>query len=94
MGEDILNAALEYLDRGFSVIPVKQADKRPCLMTWKEYQTRQPTVDEVKKWWRIWPDANVAIITGTISGIFVVDADGPSGIKWVENNCPKTGVYQ
>ena len=89
----MLNNALEYLDQGFSVIPVKQADKKPYLSTWKEFQTRHPTEGEVERWWTAWPNANIAIITGKISGVFVVDADGPLGIQWMTNNLPKTTVY-
>ena len=88
----ILDAALEYLDRGFSIIPVNRADKRPYTK-WTEYTKRLPTVDEVERWWDIWPNANVAIITGSISGVWVVDADGPTGIEWMTANLPKTGVY-
>ena len=39
-----LDAALEYLDMGLSVIPVMQ-NKKPYL-PWKEYQTRRPTYEE------------------------------------------------
>ena len=87
-----LDAALEYLDRGFSVIPVKRSDKRPYIK-WEEFQKRLPTEDELYRWWSVWPDANVAIITGAISGLWVVDADGPAGIDWMTANLPKTGVY-
>ena len=87
----ILDAALEYLDMGFSVIPVRR-DKKP-LIKWTEYQARHATESEVISWWEQWPDANVAIITGAISGIFCVDADGPEGCAWVDKHCPKTGVY-
>ncbi len=61
-------AALEYLNQGFSVIPVKR-DKKPYLMTWLEYQEKLPTENSVKKWWSTWPDANIGIVTGKISNI-------------------------
>ena len=88
----LLDAALEYLDQGFSVIPVKQSDKRPYVK-WEAFQHRLPTADEIEHWWSSWPDANVAIICGEISGIFCVDADGPAGIQWMNTHLPKTGVY-
>lgn len=87
-----LDAALEYLDQGFSVIPVKQADKRPYIK-WGQFQQRLPTADELEHWWSQWPEANIAIVCGEISGIFCVDADGPAGIQWMNTNLPKTGVY-
>lgn len=88
----ILDAALEYLDRGFSVIPVNRADKKPYVK-WQEFTKRLPTEDELYRWWEVWPNANVAIICGSISGIWAVDADGPAGIDWMTANLPKTGAY-
>jgi len=88
---EILDAALEYLDKGFSVIPVGR-DKRP-LVKWDEFQKRHATREEVETWWAKWPNANVAIICGKISGIFCVDADGPHGEAWIAGNLPVTGVY-
>jgi hypothetical protein len=89
----MLDAALELLDRGCSILPVQQATKKPYLKSWKEYQTRLPTEEEVIKWWEVWPNANIAIITGKISDLLVVDADGPMGIQWINDNLPRTSVY-
>ena len=90
--ETILNAALELLDMGFSVIPVRRDNKRPYA-AWKEFQNRHPTFEEIETWWKKQPEANVAIVCGQISGIICVDADGPKGIDWINCNLPKTGVY-
>lgn len=86
------NAALEYLERGFSVIPVKRSDKKPYVK-WEDFQKRLPTADEIESWWQKWPEANVAIITGDLSGLFVVDADGDVGIAYMTKNLPPTTVY-
>jgi hypothetical protein len=48
--------------------------------TWEPYQTRQPTLDEVRQWWAQAPDANIGIVTGAVSGIVVQDLDGPEGM--------------
>ena len=86
-------AALNLLAKqGFSVIPLKQ-DKRPYLDSWREFQTRQPTEEEVEQWWSQWPDANIGIVTGAVSGLVVVDADGIEGLQWMREHLPKTGVY-
>jgi hypothetical protein len=91
---EILDAAIEYLDLGFSVLPIRPGEtKKPYLTSWKEYQTRQPTEQEVYDWWAKWPDANVAIITGSVSGIFVIDGDGEIGARWITEHMPKTSVY-
>ena len=76
-GNPRLAAALNYLKSGYCVIPVK-ADKRPYIQ-WAEFQQRHPDMDEVYDWWEKWPSAGVAIVTGTISGLCVVDIDMKNG---------------
>ena len=43
------------------------------------YQTRLPTHEGIKGRSSTWPDANVALITGQISGVIVVDIDTQEG---------------
>lgn len=76
--DELLAAALHYLAQGWSVVPVN-ADKRPLLATWEEFQGRRPTEDEVRGWWGRWPDANVAVVTGAVSGLVVVDVENAAG---------------
>lgn len=76
MPNTFLDAALEYLNKyKFSVIPFKADKSGSYISTWKEYQQRFPTEEEIRKWWTKWPHAFIAIITGKLSGIFVVDKD-------------------
>jgi len=70
--------ARSYRERGFSVFPVGR-DKRP-LLQWKPYQKTYPTVEQVDEWWRNHPDANIGVATGAVSGLVVLDADGPEGL--------------
>jgi putative DNA primase/helicase len=70
-------AALDYLRRAWSIIPVDAATKRP-LLPWKEFQERRATPDEVEAWFRRWPDADLGVVTGEVSGIAVVDVDRSS----------------
>ena len=72
MSKTKLEAALEYLDRGWSIIPIKPEGKRPAIK-WLDYQERQPTEKEVEEWWTKWPTYDIAIVTGAISGVVVVD---------------------
>ena len=65
--------AKDYLHDKLSVIPVGK-DKRP-LISWKEFQTRFATEEEVDKWFDEYPDAQIGIVTGKISNLTVVDIE-------------------
>lgn len=51
--------------------------KRP-LTSWSRYQKHRPTPNQIRKWSRKWPDANWAVVTGSVSNIAVLDVDDPS----------------
>lgn len=71
--QTIIATALGYLAKGWSVIPVG-VDKRP-LVSWKEYQTRLARTEEVLQWWDQYPEAQVGIVTGSISNLMVIDIE-------------------
>jgi len=73
-----LEAALQFARLQWSVIPMRTRDKRP-LIKWLEYQRRLATEEEITQWYQRWPDANVGIVTGAISGLVVVDIDPRHG---------------
>lgn len=89
-----LEAALSYLKRGWSVVPAHGIDddhlctcgnascaspgKHPRVQ-WAEYQINRPGDGQVTTWWRRWPDANIAICTGKVSGLVVLDIDPRHG---------------
>jgi hypothetical protein len=79
----ILKAALEYQQNGYSVVPILPGAKKPPIK-WKEFQTRIASLAEIENWWKRFPKANVAIITGKISGIDCIDADGPFALDNLE----------
>lgn len=76
----MLNFALKYLNLGLSVIPLKPCGKEP-LISWAEFQKRRATEKEVREWYAKWPEANIGIVTGSLSGVIVIDLDGPEGIS-------------
>ena len=71
-------AAVKYRSRGFSVIPVG-ADKKP-IIEWKAFQQDPACQDEIEHWWETYPDANVGIVTGKVSGLVVLDLDGDESL--------------
>jgi len=69
--------ALDYQKRGFSVIPVMQ-NKKPYVK-WTQFQDKKADAGQVRKWWKDFPGANVGIVTGSVSGIDVIDCDSEAG---------------
>jgi hypothetical protein len=87
----MVNVALNYLnDYHFSVIPVGK-NKKP-LIEWEQYQNRYPTEEEIKEWWTKWPEANIAIITGLISNLAVIDIDTDEGKEKIQEYLPDSLV--
>ena len=122
----MLEIALSYLDKGFSVMPIWSPSmverrapknyheelkgkiernyelenpepeeivekkhltdqcKRPVLYRWEEYKTRRPTREEVTNWFNENPDANIAVITGEVSQIIVMDLDSTDAERYAE----------
>jgi hypothetical protein len=73
---DVLAEALRCRRRGWSVVPICRGAKRPPVR-WKAYQDRLPTEDELRDWFGRWPDAGLALVLGPVSGVLVIDVDGP-----------------
>jgi len=85
-----LQAALHYWEKGFSVIPIRP-DKKPFTQ-WTEFQRRLATEAEIREWWDKWPKANVGIVTGEISGVFVVDCDNEDAYQKIQELLPDNFV--
>jgi len=71
----MMQVALDYLSKGFSIIPIKP-DKKPFIR-WEPYQKQKATPEEIREWWTKWPTAMIGIVTGSISGVVVIDVDDP-----------------
>lgn len=92
-GRTHLDWALVYLARHWGVLPLHEWTGTACScgkpdcgdpakhprIAWAEYQQKLPAEDEVRKWWRQWPTANIGILTGAVSGILGIDVDGQEG---------------
>jgi len=48
--------------------------KKP-LIKWTEYQTRKASISEIKTWLSKFPTMDIAIVTGKVSGIIVIDVE-------------------
>jgi hypothetical protein len=83
----MLDAALAYAAHGWSVIPMQPRAKRP-LLPWRAHQQRRAGREQIEHWYTRWPDANVGVVTGAVSGIVVVDVDlrhgGPDSVAQLE----------
>ena len=89
MIDEIKKSGIFYIKSGLSVIPVGK-DKRP-LIEWREFQTRRATLEEFLLWTEKFPEMQLGIVTGQISGIIVVDVDKPDlDISWL----PETAVVR
>ena len=71
--------AHRYLDMGYSIFPAG-ADKRP-LIKWVKYQTELATHEDVDAWFQSWPDMNIGIVTGAISGIVAIDIEAGGSME-------------
>jgi len=71
----ILNAALAYARRGVPVFPVR--GKLP--LTEHGFKDATTDSDRIREWWASWPDANIAIPTGSATNRFVLDSDPRHG---------------
>jgi hypothetical protein len=97
-GAACLEAALTYLRVGWCVIPLCAADhvgvgrehgrrcknpgKCPLISGWTSF-TAPPTADQIRGWWRQWPNCNLGIVLGRVSGLIGIDVDGPAGeLAW------------
>lgn len=64
-------------EAGWSVFPLANGSKRP-LEKWEQYQRARPSFAEVAAWCS--RDSNTAIVTGSVSGLVVLDLDSEAAI--------------
>lgn len=75
----VIEEALEYIDNGWSILPVKPEEKRPFMTNWLQYTKTRATKEIASSWFRNLSGAGVGAVTGRISNIVVLD---------VESYCP------
>lgn len=69
-----LNAALAYsrlLD--WHIFPIRYKDKAP--LTSNGFHSATNDIEQIKRWWKQWPNAGIGLSTGKINNIVVIDVD-------------------
>ncbi|MCL6447618.1 MAG: bifunctional DNA primase/polymerase [Armatimonadetes bacterium] len=97
------------LQSTFSVIPLHSVKNGRCScgnpdcdkpgkhprVPWKEFQGRRPTEEEIARWKKQFPGCNWGIVTGQVSGVIVLDIDGPEGAEAIKGkHLPLTWTVQ
>lgn len=85
-----LQWAKSYARRGWSVVPMHTLNREgkctcnhaDCAspakhprVRWEQAMTERAGQGEIESWWARWPHANVAVATGPVSGLAVIDVD-------------------
>jgi hypothetical protein len=79
----MMRTALILAESGLHVFPCRPLDKRPATLGGLKSATTDP--DIIKAWWTEAPDCNLAVATGAVSKMFVLDVDGLAGERELRN---------
>lgn len=66
-----------YVERGFSLIPIAARSKRPTGK-WQHAQSERASLADAHLW--LAEGSNLAVVTGRVSGVVVVDCDSEAGV--------------
>ena len=106
-------AAREYLERGWQALAVchpshagvDEEHRRLCTSPgevplsdrWKHWQAERVTPEDIRDQWQMWPEANVAVVLGRLSGLVGVDIDGEEGfeaLRLLDVELPPTATFR
>jgi hypothetical protein len=80
---------LELSSRGWSIMPIGR--KKIPLVPWRRLQSRRAGDRRLREWWRRFDSPNAGIVTGSVSGLVVVDCDDDAArARCVELGLPAT----
>ena len=83
--------AKKYLRLGYSVVPIAAGKKFPEGYLWTKYQKERANEEQLDKWFKE-NNNNIGIVTGSISGVVVVDVEkGGDTTKLPPTVMAKTG---
>jgi hypothetical protein len=87
-----LTIALRLRSRGLSVFPVPRPgagfDGKTPTLRWKHYQTHLATRADLEVWFAV--PQNIAVATGALSGVVVVDCDNGDALTFAGDHLPET----
>lgn len=69
--------ATAYAAKGWPVFPVAPSGKVP--LTKNGFKDASTDETRIREWWNEWPTANIAVVTGSRSGLLVLDVDDRHG---------------
>jgi hypothetical protein len=102
LAAELLQAALGHARRGRPIFPVRQdleSGRKIPLIKWKNGASTDES--QIRAWWSIWPLAMIAMPTGRVSGIIVIDIDVKNGangfatlerLGWPVANAPRVST--
>jgi hypothetical protein len=77
-------AALKLAQRGFAVFPLAPGSKKPVKgVPWRTAATHDAS--RIFSWWDLYPSANIAVATGSPSGVAILDIDIKNGHRGLES---------
>ena len=94
LSEALYDQAVKAVEMGWTIFPLSVSSKRP-LNEWKHYQTNPTTIEEVDDWFENGAPTtngsrvklfNLALVTGDISGVVVLDCDNEEAVAYANKN--------
>jgi hypothetical protein len=74
----LLDAARQWYDAGYAVIPSHEDGGKRPFGAWKQYQTERPTWQQVEAWLATGKYTGIGVITGAVSGnVEMIELEGP-----------------
>src|SRR5437660_10586046 len=83
-----LEAALGWIERGFSPVPIPYRSKKPVLESWQQLDI---TADTASQFFNV-ESQNVGVLLGDKFGSTDVDCDCPEAITAARELLPETGM--
>jgi archaellum biogenesis ATPase FlaH len=71
---NLYESAKLYLNAGWSIVPLRDY-KKGSTIEWDKYKTEKPTIEDVDNWFEFPNITGLAVVTGKVSNLTVIDDD-------------------